>query len=185
MISKLIIYFICVIAFTYDAFAITTQYKQLLDSSTKGMNVNGSSVNKTYSYSPGSGTVRIKSLSVLLQDEGTTSFNKFGAITALTNGIVIQWSKGGSTTTFATIKDNSDVTNIFSDMQHFGNSAVLSILSVVTPQGFGNTNNVFRGKTLFNGGDNLLSDSDSISAIVKDNLTNIDTLEMGVVIETD
>lgn len=164
--------------------AITSQYKQLLLSTAKAMNVNGSGGNtKTFTFSAAAPS-RVIAVSALLKDEGNTQFSNFGALAGLTNGILLQWSKGGVTTTLATIKDNADMSNIFSDMQHFGNSAVLSLLSIVTPEGFGNTNNVFRGKMLI-GHDNILNTSDSVSAIVQDNLTNIDVLEMGITIETD
>lgn len=165
------------------SYAITPQYQQLLNSGSKAMNVNGGSP-VTFSYSPGTGTIRVTDIMVLLKDEGTNSFSNFGALAGLTNGVLIRWSIGGSTKTFATIKDNATLTNVFPDHQHFGSSAVLSILSVVTPVGFGNSNNVFKGKFHFPNAIDL-TDSDAIQALVQDNLTNIDTLEMGVYIETE
>lgn len=164
--------------------ASTTQYKQLLLTAAKAMNVNGSGGStKTFIFTT-TAPSRVVAISALLKDEGNTQFSNFGAISGLTNGVLLQWTKGGVTSTLATIKDNGDMSNIFSDMQHFGNSAVLSLLSIVTPEGFGNTNNVFRGKMTL-GHDNILATSDSVSAIVQDNLTNIDVLEMGITIETD
>lgn len=157
--------------------------QQLLNAGSKAMNVNGGTP-KTFSYSPGSGAVAIAGLSCLLKDDGATDFTKFGAITALTNGILLQWSIGGNTQTLATIKDNSDMTHAFPHNQHFGNSATLSILSIVTPQGFGNSTNVFRGVLKFDE-PIILSGTDAINAIVQDNLTSIDVLNMAALVEMD
>lgn len=147
------------------------------------MNVNGTTP-KTFSYSPGSGSVALIGLSCLLKDDGATDFIKFGAITALTNGILLQYSLGGSTQTLSTVKDNSDLTHLFPHNQHFGNSATLSILSIVTPQGFGNSTNIFRGLLKWRT-PVILTGSDAINAIVQDNLTAVDVLTMSAVIEMD
>lgn len=155
---------------------VVTTMQQLLNAGSKAMNVNGGTP-KTFSYSPGSGVVGITGLSCLLKDDGATDFNKFGAITALTNGVLLQWSINGSTQTIATVKDNSDLAHVFPHNQHFGNSATLSILSIVTPEGFGNSTNVFRGILQFRQVITL-SGSDAINAIVQDNLTSIDAFTM-------
>lgn len=157
--------------------------QQLLNSGSKAMNVNGGTP-KTFSYSPGSGSVALLGLSCLLKDDGSTDFTKFGAITALTNGVLIQYSIGGTTQTLATIKDNSDVTHSFHVNQHFGNSATLSILSIVTPQGFGNSTNVFRGVLVF-GTPITLTGSDAINAIVQDNLSAVDVFTMSAILGLD
>lgn len=155
------------------------QFNNLLNSGSKNMNVDGSSVNKVFSYSPGNGnSTQIIGLSCTLRDEGTTSLNKFGAITALTNGLLIQATVSGVTTTIATIKDNADLSNIFHYNQ-YGNSSVLSLLGIVTPQGFGNSNNVFVGHFDIELKQSiLLTDTDSISVTIQDNLSGIDTLQV-------
>lgn len=157
--------------------------QQLLNAGSKAMNVNGGTP-KTFTYSPGSGAVALAGLSCLLKDDGSTDFTKFGAITALTNGVLLQWSIGGSTQTIATLKDNSDLTHTFASNQHFGNSATLSILSIITPQGFGNSTNVFRGVLIFDP-PVILSNSDAVNAIVQDNLTSIDVLNMSAIVRID
>lgn len=162
---------------------VLTLIQQLLNSGSKAMNVNGGTP-KTFGYSPGSGSIALLGLSCTLKDDGATDLTKFGAITALTNGILLQYSIGGSTQTLTTIKDNSDLTHTFYTYQHFGNSATLSILSIVTPQGFGNSTNVFRGVLLLQE-PVILTDSDAINAIVQDNLTSIDVLNMSAFIRID
>lgn len=159
------------------------QYFSLLNSGSKAMNVNGSVTPKAFTYTS-SGDSSVKSIIITLQDEGTTSLNKFGAITALSNGLLLEWTIGGNSTTLATLVDNSDLCNLFKDHQHFGNSAVLSIVSVVTPEGFGNTNNILRGTIEFDTGV-ILNDSDVFKATVRDNLTGIDSMTMGVVVQID
>lgn len=161
-----------------------TLVQQLLNAGTKAMNVNGGTP-KTFSYSPGGVAIAsVIALSCVLKDDGATDFTKFGAITALTNGVLLQWSIGGNTQTLTTIKDNSDLTHTFSYNQHFGNSATLSILSIVTPQGFGNSTNVFRGILKFLT-PITLTGSDAINAIVQDNLSGIDVFTMSAIIGQD
>lgn len=162
---------------------VITAVQQLLLSGSKAMNVNGGTP-KTFTYSPGSGNVRVIALSCLLKDDGTTDMTKFGAITALTNGVLLQWSIDGSTQTMATIKDNSDITHTFPHAQHFGNSATLSILAIITPQGFGNSTNIFRGMIVFNQ-PVTLSGSDAINVIIQDNITAIDVFTISAHIEMD
>lgn len=154
----------------------------LTNGGSKNLNVNGSLTPQTFTYSPGAGNIAIVTgLTCLLQDEGTTSFNKFGAITALTNGITVQITIGGVSTIWATIKDNADLCTRFNTNNQFGNSAVLSVLGIVTAQGFGGSNNVFAGIFRFPSEYTVtLSDSDSISVTINDNLTAIDSFQMAV-----
>lgn len=159
------------------------KFVQLLNSSSKSMKVDGSGTAKSFSYTTSQDGEKIVALTVTLKDEGTTDLNKFGAITALTNGVLVRRTIGGTTETIATIKDNSELSNVFSEYQHFGNSAVLSILGVVTAQGFGNSNNVFKGKLVFPKPLGL-NNGDAVDMLVQDNLTNIDLLEAIVIMET-
>lgn len=149
------------------------------------MNVDGTS-SKTFSYSPGSGFVALTRMSCLLKHDGQTSFNKFGALNALTNGILIQTNIGGNIKDIATIKDNVDLSTRF-NLNQFGNSAVLSVLSVATPQGFGSSNNVFMGTFLFPRRPRqiVLSNSDSISVVIRDNISSVELLNMVVEMEIE
>lgn len=148
------------------------------------MNVNGSITPKTFTYSPGGGiSVGVTGLMVLLRDEGTTSFDKFGALTALSNGLLVQATISGISRALTTIKDNADLCTRF-HFNQFGSSAILSILSIVTPEGFGASNNVFIGFMEFQQ-PIILLDTDSIDVIVQDNLTNIDSLQIACKTVTD
>lgn len=161
---------------------IINTMQPLLLSGSKALNVNGTTP-KTFAFTA-STTVNIIGISCLLKDEGSTTFAKFGALTGLTNGVIIQWNVGGSTSNYMTLKDNADLTQAFPHHQHFGNSAVLSILSLATPEGFGNTNNIFKGEINFS---NLviLNSGDSISAIIQDDLSAVDVFQMAVLYEQD
>lgn len=160
-----------------------TQVFPLLNAGSKTMNVNGSSVNKNFSFAA-TGYMEAISLSVILKDDGDTSLNKFGAITALTNGIVISTTQSATTRTIATVKDNMDLVNTFSDDQHFGNSATLSILGVVTPEGFGSSTNIFKGKIDFPK-PIPLNNGDTIDSLIQDDLSGIINLAISVITESD
>lgn len=154
----------------------------ITNSGSKAMNVNGSSVNQTFSYSPGGSlVVAINKISCILRQGAgdNTSFTNFAAISALTNGILVQCSINGSTSTIATIKDNSDLCHKF-HFNQFGNSSVLSILSIVTSEGFGNTSNAFIG-TMELVQPLVLVGSDSISVLIQDNLSSVGLLNMSIV----
>lgn len=148
----------------------------LLNAGSKSLNVNGSSSPKTFSFTASQDT-RISGLVCLLKDDGTTSLNKFGTLTALSNGVLIQVTIGGNITTLATIIDNADLCTTFHYNQ-FGNSAILSILGISTPLGFGNSNNVFVGYWEFNERELILQNGDSISVYIQDDLRSIDTFQM-------
>lgn len=154
--------------------------ENLKDSSNKSMAVDGSSVNKTYSYSPGSGTVVIVGLICVLEDSGQSSLTKFGSITALTNGCVISVTINSITTTITTIKDNADLITRF-PQNHFGSSATDTLGGAV---GFGDSYDTFVGQVEFPRAI-ILTGSDSIQAVVKDNLTNISTLQISCIIDRD
>lgn len=156
-----------------------TLFANLLNGSSKVMSVNGSVTPQVFSYSPGGGqTVAIRSIACVLKDDGTTSLDKFGAITALTNGLICQTTQSGVTQTLFTIKDNSDLCTRFYANQ-FGNGSILSVLGLGTPQGFGASNNIFVGyMELID--PILLFDTDLIMVAVQDNLSAIDILNMAV-----
>lgn len=157
--------------------------QNLLNSSSKAMNVNGSVTPVSFSYSPESGVSAITGMTILFKDDGSTSFDKFGAIMALTNGITINTNISSAISTITTIKDNADLCTRF-HFNQFGNSAVLSLLSIVTPEGFGNSNNVFIGYMDFLD-PIILFNTDSIYVTIQDNLTNIDFIQMACKIRTE
>lgn len=148
---------------------------QLLNGVSKLMNVNGSVTPRVFTYTAESDQL-LTSLLCLLKDEGSTAFGNFGTLAALTNGVLIQIVQSGVTKTLGTAKDNADICMIFPKNQ-FGNGAVLSILSIVSPEGFGDTNNCFVGSLNFSKPITLLS-GDSVTVTIQDNLTNVDVFQM-------
>lgn len=157
-----------------------TAFQSLLNAGSSAMNT---TAQKTFSYSPANGKSQVRGLSIILKDEGNTDLSRFGALAALTNGLLIQCTLGGVTRTIATLKTNGDLATMF-EHNHFGNSAVLSILSVVTAEGFGNSTNIFKGFTELTYPIEL-TDADTIQAVVQDNLTSIDFLQMMAKVEVD
>lgn len=161
-------------------YQLITTIDCLKNSGSKNMNVDGGGTPKVFSYSPGStSVVAITQLTIILKDDGTTSFTNFGAISGLANGILIEANVVSNNTTITNIKDNADLASRYTFSQ-FGNSGVLSILGISTPQGFGSSNNVFVGSLKL--AEPLVLDgsfSDSITATVRDNLSSIDILQMG------
>lgn len=86
----------------------------LLNGSTKNMNVNGSVTPVYYTFAPSAGQiVYLDGLTVGFVDSGTPSLNKFGDLAALTNGVTIQKKVNGTSYDIANIKDNSDLIGIF------------------------------------------------------------------------
>lgn len=149
--------------------------QKLTNAGSKALNVNGATTPKTFSYTA-SGDQLLNSIICVLKDGGTTSFLNFGAIASLTNGVLIQITKGGITTTLATINDNADMCMVFPSNQ-FGNGAILSILSIATPEGFGDTNNCFMGLLQFSH-PVTLADGDSVSVVIRDDLHTVDVFQM-------
>lgn len=150
-------------------------------SNSKSMNVNGSSAQKTFSAGPDVLNIyAVTSIGLLLKDEGTTGFGSFGALSALTNGIKIRANIYSTDQIITTVKDNSDLVTRFG-FSPFTSSAVLSILGITTPVGFGNSNNAFSGNMILS--EPLIlngSNSENLNAVIQDNLTNIDLLEMSI-----
>jgi hypothetical protein len=139
------------------------------------MNVNGSSAPVVFSCTA-SNNQALQYIVCILKDDGTTAFNNFGAKSALTNGILMQVTQNGTANTIALMKDNSDMAMTFPTNQ-FGNGAVLSILSLVTAEGFGATNNCFIG-VLHMTEQVFLSPGDSVSVTIQDNLSGVQILQM-------
>lgn len=156
-----------------------TVFQNLLNSGSKAMNVNGSVTPQTFSFTASQST-GVLGLMCILRDEGTTSLNKFGAITGLSNGLLIQSTLNSNTTTMATIKDNAELCTRF-HFNQFGSGAILSLLGIATAEGFGNSNNIFIGFMEFNSPNVItMATSDVMQVVIQDDLRNIDVLEMAV-----
>lgn len=150
-----------------------TLLNALMNAGSKLANVNGTTP-KTFTYTMTADGL-INSISCILKDDGTTSLTNFGAIAAISNGVLIQATQSGSNRTIATIKDNADFSLAFNANQ-YGNGSVLSILGIITAQGFGNSNNIFVGTRIFQIPIQMFS-GDSISVVIQDNLSAIDVLQ--------
>lgn len=158
-------------------------FQNLLNSGSKAMNINGGTP-QTFSFTANQNTA-VLGLTCVMKDEGTTPFNKFGAITALSNGLLLQSIVSGVTTTIATIKDNAEMCTRF-HFNQFGSGAILSILGIGTPEGFGNSNNVFVGFMEFIHPHIMnLAANDIMQVVIQDDLRNIDILEMALKICVD
>lgn len=151
--------------------------QQITLNGSKLLNVNGITP-KIFTYTASNSIELVTSLICLLKDEGATTFGNFGSLSSLSNGVLIQTTQSGTTRTIATIKDNSDLCMVFPQNQ-FGNGAILSILSLATPEGFGDTNNCFVGSLELNHPIQL-SNTDTITVTIQDNLSTIDVFQMSL-----
>lgn len=150
----------------------------------KDMNVNGAPP-KTFSFTPLK-ELRLCGLQICMIDEGASTATKFGAITALTNGILIQTVINNVTSTVATIRDNGDLSTIFK-RPYFGSGAVLSILGNITPVGFLSTNNAFIAELDLRSKDDsdiILLPGDLVQVVIRDDLTGIEFLRLTAELET-
>lgn len=148
-----------------DAVWIVSQF---LNGSSKNMDVDGSVTPVDFSYSPTSGKIYIKQISFFIADNGITPPDKFGKITALTNGLVLEVQTKGNVYQICNIKDNADLVNIFSNEPLIPGSN----------SGFLDNNDSYSGNLLFDMPIVLdTSMSDYIKFIVQDDLSGIDFLQ--------
>lgn len=87
----------------------------VLNGTSKDMNVNGSSTNVNFRYTPASGVYYLEQLSLVIEDQGDFLTTNFGALATLTNGIQINVKTKGQTFTIATIKENADIYGLFTE----------------------------------------------------------------------
>lgn len=140
----------------------------LLNGSTKNMNVNGSVTPVYYTFAPSSGQiVYLDGLTIGLVDPGTPSLDKFGDLSALTNGITIQKKVSGNTYDMAVIKDNSDLIGVFNNQKGLPSAGAA----------FVNDSDSYFGYLKFPFPVTLYGDSsDYIRIKINDNLTGISFL---------
>jgi hypothetical protein len=146
--------------------------RYLLNGASSAMNVNGSVTNQTFSYTPPAGLISfIHGIQFFIFDNGTVDTNEFGQITALTNGLLVRATIDGVNRDIATIKNNIDITNFFP----------FETLVSNTGTGWLNQLDYYRGMMRFPIPLKLdQSAGDSVSIIVRDNLTGIDILNASV-----
>jgi len=147
-----------------------------LNGSAKNMNVDGSSVNKTFAAVAPS-TVLISQLSIIMSLPSTSVLTGFGtSASALSNGLIFKVDAAGNTGTIANIKTNGDLALMFGPGQA-GNSSVLGLGNTV--QGFGGSLDIFFG-TLYLPANSptILESGDQIYCVVRDNLSSLTFLSV-------
>jgi len=91
----------------------------LKNGSSKAMNVNGSSTPVNFDFAPGQGEVwYLSKISSMLSDDGLTRHGPgdFGGLSSLTNGVEIRIKTEGAESVLATLQDNADFLQVFSDL---------------------------------------------------------------------
>lgn len=160
---------------------IITQVVDLLNGSSKSMKVNGSVTPQEFSYSPGNGTVEILAIAVALADDAASDWTKFGALTGLTNGLLLEFvPDGSSATTLMVIKDNADMAVRFHKVS-FGPSLVSALGALL---GFGGTQFNFIGLLELTSPLSLTG-NDAIRATVRDNLAGLVNFNMSLVVRRE
>ena len=148
---------------------VSFSIKNLLNGSSKSMNVNGSVTPVEFSYAPGAGkTEYLESLKFYLSDGGNPSEDLFGAITALTNGVKIEIRSKGTTKEYYNLKDNTDVVMGFRNLPQ-----VTNFMAEKNIYGFRDFDPPLILKN---------SNSDFVKVTVRDNLTGIQKMRMSVAI---
>lgn len=107
-------------------FPETIYVKQsLLNGTSKLLNVNGATVNKSFRFTPSTNVYYVEQLAILIEDQGDFLPTNFGALAALTNGIQINVKSKGQLFTLTTLKDNSDVYLTFTESPASQSIAIL------------------------------------------------------------
>ena len=155
-----------------DGLVTLPKITYLLDGSTKNMNVDGSVTPVVYEFAPsGTDIFFINGVSILILDPGKTEADKFGSITALTNGLQLKVkTNGGTETEITNIQDNTDLTLTFNSDITLSNGA---------------GDNWLNDKDWFKGTYQLdpivqidANQGDTIKIIVRDDLTEVKILRV-------
>ncbi len=144
---------------------------------------NGSNINMAVSGTLGSPVVfrfnapstqtwYIDELTILINDNANFPNNGFGALTALTNGLIIRYRSKGQVYTFCNLKDNYGIIRTFDE----------NVFSSVA-SGLLSTDRTYRGsKNLRNRIPLQGSTSDYIEVVVQDNLTGLTGLYLSALV---
>jgi hypothetical protein len=145
--------------------------EHLLNSSSKDMAVDGSTVNVEFSSGPGTGVIwYINEIGLSIDDNGNNTPSTFGAISGLTNGVLIEQQISSTDYEFDNLVTNLDIIAGFTD--HFLRGQSNAYL---------NSANFFSGKVELRQAITLVGDdSDIIKALVRDDLTGLNILEMTI-----
>ena len=146
----------------------------LFNSGSKNMNVNGSTVNVNFDFTPGASEVwYIESISFLILDSGAMDFDDFGTVTGLSNGVQILIRSKGTEYEYTNIKNNADISLVFD-----GAGGVEAGEGTV---GWLDEDDYFFGRLILNVPIKLdNSTSDYIRFKIRDNLTSLTTVQASV-----
>lgn len=87
----------------------------LLNGSSKAMNVNGATTPVTFQYLASGTTYYLESVSFFLADNAAFDSGGFGALAALTNGVVIEYQSKGVLYTLTNLQTNGDLLTTMGD----------------------------------------------------------------------
>lgn len=140
----------------------------------KAMNVDGSSVVKTFTYSPGTGNAALLvGISILMENAETATLTNFGNIDGLSNGILIELGLNGNVHTLTNIQDNADLCTRFK-RNYFSNHASPSLF---IPPEFDRGTDLFVGTLDLHNPIGLVG-NDFIRVTIRDDLSDISYLQM-------
>lgn len=144
----------------------------LLNGSSSAMNVDGSSSNVSFTFTPSSGEAwYLTDLFFLIFDPSSMNVNEFGSANALTNGIDLLIKSSGTEYLYSNLKNNTDINLAFNTTTTIDSGA---------STGFYNDGEWYSGSKRFDVPIRLAnSTGDYINFKVKDNLTSIEYLKAG------
>ena len=154
---------------------VSYELKDLKNAGSVDMNVDGSTNNVVFKFSPNAGQVwYLEKIMIFILDGGTMSFDKFGSLTsALTNGCAIKIKSNGIEYTTRNIKTNVDLLLAFPDQRMVGSSSTA----------FLDEDDYYAGSIIFKNPIKLADvDNDLVKIVIKDNLTGIDAMHAQILV---
>jgi len=138
-----------------------------VDGSSNDMTVDGSTTAVEFTAGPGAGEIwYIFEIGLSIEDSGNNTIDRFGAITELTNGVLIEQTINSTDYEFENLTTNLDIIESFTD--HFIRGQANSFL---------NAGNFFSGKLELRVPVTLVGDNgDEFKMTVRDDLTGLNTL---------
>ena len=151
------------------------QFEYLENGGSNDMTVNGNVTPVSYEAGPPLGQIWwITSLSLFIQDPGTSADTVFGSLgSALGDGVLIEWTTTaagvGAGIQYANLQDNTDIVMTFGSETY----------AMANNNGFMNSNDSFFGFVKFHPPLRLVGNTEILRATVRDNLNQIANLRIG------
>lgn len=141
-----------------------------LNSGSPSMLVNGSTTPVAFSIAPsGSEVWYVQSVCITILDSGAMDYNKFGTLSALTNGLTFEIKVNGVTTEVCNCQTNMEL------MGHFHDSP----FTINSTAGFLSNSDTYIGQMIFDPPFVLYASAgDMLQFRVRDNLTSVDYLRI-------